>query len=98
MGKTFRVAAIAAVMLAPATVWAQSDTQPATQEIAIWAYPSAENFCPAGLQPVIVGGAICCGKPTHTGYQSHPPARRRTTTPPPYIAYGKGFEDDGTGN
>lgn len=31
----------------------------------VYAYP-AENFCPAGLQPVTISGAICCGVPNQT--------------------------------
>ena len=27
----------------------------------------AENLCPAGLQPVTVGGVICCGQPNTSG-------------------------------
>ena len=49
------------------------------------AYPYAgvANYCPAGLQPVVVGGVICCGTPTTTTtYQAmkrHPVVRRMTT-------------------
>lgn len=27
-------------------------------------YPAAANHCPSGLQPVTMGGVICCGNPT----------------------------------
>jgi len=50
------------------------------------------------LQSVIIDGVICCGRPTHTGYSDHPARSYRTTASTPYIAYGKGYEDDGTGN
>ena len=26
-------------------------------------YPAAANYCPSGLQPVTMGGVICCGNP-----------------------------------
>ena len=39
--------------------------------MAIWAYPTEANYCPPGLQPVVLGGVICCGVPTHTGYRPH---------------------------
>jgi len=34
-------------------------------------YPyHAENFCPAGLQPITISGVICCGQPNqHSSYQ-----------------------------
>ena len=80
----------------PALAWGDmgggyvNEFQPAQNEIAIWAYPAKHNYCPAGLQPVMIGGAVCCGTPTHTGYQSHPVHR----APAPrgnYIATGKGY-------
>ncbi|SPF78068.1 hypothetical protein [Pseudoprimorskyibacter insulae] len=37
----------------------------------IYAYPTKANYCPAGLQPVVVGGVICCGTPTAPGYGDH---------------------------
>lgn len=49
-------------------------------ELTIYPYASKHNYCPAGLQPVSVGGNISCGKPnTHVSYQSakaHHVARR----------------------
>ncbi len=83
------IAALAGATLAaaPAMAWNDNMTQPASNEIAVWAYPSQVNYCPAGLQPVRIGGVICCGQPTHVGYQSHTP--RRST-----VVYGKGY--DGT--
>lgn len=47
----------------------------------IYAYNSSHNFCPAGLQPVTMDGAICCGQPNQPiSYQqamSHPVAKRK---------------------
>lgn len=48
-------------------------------DIAVYAYP-AENFCPAGLQPVTISGTICCGTPTRAGTYAdmmrHPAPRK----------------------
>lgn len=30
----------------------------------LYTYPATANYCPAGLQPVVLGGVICCGQPT----------------------------------
>ena len=36
----------------------------------LYAYPTNANYCPAGLQPVVLGGVICCGQPnTSMSYQ-----------------------------
>lgn len=84
---------------APALAWSEQPyTQPASNEMAIWAYPAKANYCPAGLQPVVVGGVICCGQPTHVGYQSNNhPKLRRAHTPKPYVAYSKGYVATGKG-
>ncbi len=48
-------------------------------EAKIYAYPSHENYCPAGLQPVTTSGEISCGVPNqHQTYQQvmkHPAQR-----------------------
>jgi hypothetical protein len=49
-------------------------------EAKIYPYHGA-NFCPAGLQPVSVGGVICCGSPNqHISYRqalAHPVKKHR---------------------
>lgn len=55
-------------------------------EPKVYAYPSSANYCPAGLQPVTLGGAICCGTPnqtmTYAEVKAHPVQRRhRVVTP-----------------
>lgn len=30
----------------------------------LYPYPTAENYCPSGLQPIVLNGVICCGIPT----------------------------------
>lgn len=95
MKTIFAVALTGAVMIAaPAMAW--EDSQPASDEIAIWAYPSKDNYCPAGLQPVVIGGVICCGNPTHTGYKEYHAPRPRAHKPKPkqtFVSYGKGATD-----
>ena len=38
---------------------------------------NAPNHCPAGLQPVMVGGVICCGTPNAGAYVDRPGKVRR---------------------
>lgn len=49
----------------------------------IYAYKSAENYCPEGLQPVTISGVICCGTPNQTvSYQqmlAHGAVKRRVS-------------------
>lgn len=92
MIKTFAAAFAGTVMLA-SQAFAWSETQQSNNGMAIWAYPSKENYCPAGLQPVVVGGVICCGTPTHHGYQSHPAPRAKTKPAASYVSYGKGANE-----
>lgn len=83
---------------APALAWSERPyTQPASSEIAVWAYPSKTNYCPAGLQPVVVGGVVCCGQPTHVGYKPHQKAKRYKQKAKPYVAYSKGYVASGKG-
>ena len=45
----------------------------------VYAYPSSANYCPTGLQPVTISGAICCGTPnqtvTYAQVKAHPAPR-----------------------
>ena len=49
-------------------------------EPKLYAYPSSANYCPAGLQPVTLGGAIGCGTPnqpmTYAEVKAHPVVHR----------------------
>jgi len=50
------------------------------KEAKIYAYHGAGNYCPAGLQPVTINGAICCGTPNAGSYQQammHPTPRKK---------------------
>ncbi len=52
----------------------------ASAEPKVYAYPSSANCCPAGLQPVTLGGAIGCGTPnqpmTYAEVKAHPVVHR----------------------
>ena len=55
-------------------------------DVAIFAYPSSENYCPAGLQPIVLGGVICCGQPNTSGpafvtHRASAPAPKRVVCP-----------------
>jgi hypothetical protein len=53
---------------------------PVSAEPKVYAYPSSANYCPAGLQPVTLGGAIGCGTPnqpmTYAEVKAHPVVHR----------------------
>lgn len=86
-----------AISAGPALAWSDRPmTQPASNQVPVWAYPSKANFCPAGLQPVVVGGVICCGTPTQAGYAAQAPKPRKahkSGPAPAYVSYGKGHDD-----
>ncbi|MCR8827982.1 hypothetical protein [Pseudosulfitobacter koreensis] len=48
----------------------------------VYAYPSAQNYCLAGLQPVTIEGDISCGTPTvavpYTTVMTHVVIRPKT--------------------
>ncbi len=50
------------------------------QTAPTYAYGGA-NYCPAGTQPIVLAGVICCGTPTRAGSYSdmmrHPVQTRR---------------------
>jgi len=89
--RTAAVALLGAVALAsPAAAWTSlSLVQAMGSQPLIYAYPTA-NYCPQGLQPVTIGGVICCGVPTAHGY--HQPVHRKPVHKP-YVAYGKGYNE-----
>ena len=69
--KTFLTAAAVAMAAA---------TPGLSQEAKLYPYHSKENYCPGGLQPIVMGGVICCGQPnqsmTYAQMQRHPVAKR----------------------
>ena len=42
---------------------------------------NAPNYCPAGLQPVMMGGVICCGTPNAGAYIDRPGKAQRVHKP-----------------
>jgi hypothetical protein len=50
----------------------------------LYPVPTNANYCPAGLQPITINGAICCGQPNTnvTWYEMkrHPVYRAATYT------------------
>ncbi len=58
-----------------------STTPAAAGDAKIYAVPSHENFCPAGLQPVTISGVICCGVPnqqaTYHQVMQHPTPKKK---------------------
>ncbi len=49
-------------------------------EAKIYPYHAA-NYCPAGYQPIVISGVICCGQPNqHISYSqmmAHPVAKKK---------------------
>lgn len=47
----------------------------------LYPYPTTENYCPAGLQPIVYNGEISCGAPnttmTYRQMAQHPAQTRR---------------------
>lgn len=68
----FTVLALAAVMTTAAPVMAQTWSSNAPkigpvnqpEGMLVHPYPASANYCPQGLQPITMGGVICCGTPT----------------------------------
>ena len=69
MKRVFSVAATLAVLAAPAMAQTWSSNAPKIgpvnqpEGVLVRPYPAAANYCPWGLQPVEMGGVICCGTP-----------------------------------
>lgn len=51
---SFAAAALAAVTALPASA----------EGVDLYPYATSVNYCPAGLQPVVLNGVISCGQPT----------------------------------
>ncbi|TNF17737.1 MAG: hypothetical protein EP318_20595 [Rhodobacteraceae bacterium] len=79
----FRTATLVAGFLAlgalPALAWDDAyrgdGTTRAGQNL-VYPYPARENFCPAGLQPVLANGEVCCGKPNVSATYYNAPTRK----------------------
>lgn len=43
----------------------------------IFPYAAKANYCPSGLQPVMVNGVICCGSPNTAHHFYNAPGKRK---------------------
>lgn len=86
------MAATAAFMVIGGAAFAWGDmymgdaTHNPNSNTLIHAYHGA-NHCPQGLQPVMIGGVICCGTPNAGAYIDRPGKMRRTHKPAAPASY-----------
>ena len=78
------------MLAAPVSAQTWSSNAPVTgpvnqpEGLFIQPYPASANYCPNGLQPVTIGGVICCGTPTTTEvYRSSGGTRMHSMSCPP---------------
>ncbi|MBV2360040.1 hypothetical protein KUH32_09660 [Thalassococcus sp. CAU 1522] len=72
---TTLAAAAVAMTGSQALAWGDIYMGDGTHKPSVIVHPyHAENHCPAGLQPVTVGGVICCGTPTPGAKSYYNPA------------------------
>lgn len=70
--KRFFALAVVATMATAAPAMAQTWSSNAPnigpvnkpEGLMVHPYPASANYCPQGLQPITMGGVICCGEPT----------------------------------
>ncbi len=97
--KTLLAAAAAAFMIGPGAALAWGDmymgdaTNNPNTDFLVHTFPTSANYCPAGLQPVTVGGRICCGTPNAGPYinqaggqRAHYPVHKVYQDSPRYYA------------
>jgi hypothetical protein len=65
------ISASGSAALAWGDMYMGDGTNDPNSNMLIHAYPAA-NYCPQGLQPVSVGGVICCGTPNAGAYVDRP--------------------------
>ena len=54
----------------------------AQAQVTLYPYATNENYCPTGLQPVVLNGVICCGQPTTSiGHGMHTNSYIHTSKP-----------------
>ncbi len=66
---------------------------PAAADAKLFPYAAKANYCPSGLQPIVLNGVICCGVPnqsaSYSDYMRHPaPAPKRRYYKPRVVEYG----------
>ena len=82
------IAAAAALTVSGSAAFAWGDmymgdgTHDPNSNMLIHSY-DAPNHCPSGLQPVMVGGVICCGTPNAGAYVDRPGKARSVHKPAP---------------
>ncbi|MDD9741176.1 MULTISPECIES: hypothetical protein [Marinovum] len=95
--KATLIAGLLALGPAPALAWNDIYTGDGTTRAGktlVYPYPGVANFCPAGLQPVLANGEICCGTPNTTARFHNAPggrkhlAKRRAHAPKAYAPEG----------
>ncbi|EPX79659.1 hypothetical protein [Salipiger mucosus] len=86
----FGALAALTVSASGALAWNDAYTGDATADPSrqplVQAYPAA-NYCPAGKQPVILGGVICCGVPNAGTYYNPVSVRKAAPRPAPATSY-----------
>ncbi len=72
---TLAAAAALATMASSALAWDDAykgdGTNDPNSNFLVHSY-NAPNHCPSGLQPVMMGGVICCGEPNAGAYIDRP--------------------------
>ncbi|MCT4607755.1 MAG: hypothetical protein N4A70_00955 [Pelagimonas sp.] len=92
-----KMAAVAALSVSGTAAFAWGDmymgdaTNNPNSNMMVHSY-GGENYCPAGLQPVYVGGMICCGTPNAGPYINrsggHKKVKRKMSRPAAYAPVG----------
>lgn len=95
----FRTTTLVAGMLAlgatQALAWGdmyRGDGTTRAGETLVYPYPAAVNYCPAGLQPVVANGEICCGRPNTTATYYKTPSRTRSRAHQPRVYHIEGIK------
>ncbi|MGR3637004.1 MAG: hypothetical protein ACU0BK_13920 [Shimia sp.] len=85
---TFLAVAAVAAAGAPAMAQTWSSNAPKLAPVnqpegmLVHPFPSGANHCPTGLQPITMGGVICCGTPTTSeAYVNRSGGKRRSYAP-----------------
>ncbi|WP_323763539.1 hypothetical protein [Marinovum sp.] len=79
LSKATLIAGFLALGASPALAWGDMYTGDGTTRAGqnlVFPYPGVANYCPAGLQPVLANGEICCGKPNTTAAYHNAPGKR----------------------
>ena len=83
MKKILSYASVLVLVAAPAMAQTWSSNAPKIgpvnqpEGMLIHPYPASANYCPSGLQPITIGGVICCGTPnTGETYMNRGASRR----------------------